>query len=276
MTRAIPVLALVLAGCDDEEMGLIEALDAMAQVNQSARGEQATAEVVEVSTEFTIGAALIDAAQAIGDFWDSQAPCTTVTLDGALVTIDYGTLEDDCVYNQHTYAGVNTVEVVSTTLGTLQVDHTWTGFTNGDVQVDGAAEVTWDGSDLSRRVVTDHTWTDVNDPSLQVDVHGDHVTAPMETGVSFWNWGFTLDGTREWTTEGETWSLVMADMELRMLDPAPQAGTVDLVAPNGKTLTILYDRVDEDTISATLMGVRGGDRVYHISRLGQVEEATGE
>ncbi|MCB9688955.1 MAG: hypothetical protein H6735_28190 [Alphaproteobacteria bacterium] len=273
MKRAFPLALLVLAACDDEEMGVFEALAALGQVNESARGEQATSEVVEVSTDFTIGDAVIDAAQAIGDFWESQAPCTVVTTDGALVTIDYGTLDDDCVYNHHTYAGVNTVEVVDTTLGSLQVEHTWNGFSNGDVQVDGGAEVTWSGADLSRRVVTDHTWTDLKDPSNVVEVHGDHVTAPMETGVTFWDFGFTLDGTREWTTEGETWSLEMADMELRMLDPAPQAGTVDLIAPNGKTLTIAYDRVDEDTISATLIGVRGGDRVYHISRLGQVEEA---
>lgn len=275
-TPLVLVLPLVLAatGCDEEEMGVIEALSALGQVNESARGEQATSEVVEISTDFTIGDAVIDAAQSIADFWDSQAPCTTVTVEGALVTVDYGTLEDDCVYNHHTYAGVNTVEVVDTTLGSLRVDHTWTGFSNGDVQVDGGAEVTWTGADLSRRVVTDHVWTDLEDPSTTVTVHGDHVTAPLETGTSFWDFGFTLDGTREWTADDETWSLDMSDLELRMLDPAPQAGTVDLVAPDGKTLTIVYERVDEDTLSATLIGVRGGDRVYHISKLGQVEEAT--
>ncbi len=271
--RAWPLLGLVLVGCEDEEMGVVEALEALAQVNESGRGVQATSEVVEVSTDFTIGAALLDAAETIGDFWDSQAPCTEVTYRDAVVTVDYGTLEDDCVYNGHTYAGVNTNEVVSTTLGSLEVEHTWDGFTNGEVRVDGVADVTWTGTERTWHVVTDHTWTDVTDPAVVVDVHGEHETGPLEDDAPVWSTGFTLEGTRDWTTEGDTWSLVMTGLELRMFDPAPQAGTIDLVSPADKTLTIAYDRVDEDTISATLIGVRGGDRVYHISRLGVVDEA---
>ena len=79
MRRAWPVLVLGLVGCEEEEMCLVEALDALAQVNESGRGVQATSEAVEISTGFTIGAALAEAAETIGEFWDSQAPCTTVT-----------------------------------------------------------------------------------------------------------------------------------------------------------------------------------------------------
>jgi hypothetical protein len=51
---------------------------------------------------------------------------------------------------------------------------------------------------------------------------------------------------------------------------------VEVTAPSGRSLRITYDRVDDDTLSATLSGVRGGERVYHVTRLGAVEEAPAE
>lgn len=274
MRRILPLLLLApLAGCfETEEMGVLEALSALGEVDRSARGEQATADVIEISTDFTIGGALEAAAQAVADFWESQAPCTTVTVEGAVTTVDYGSLDDACTWRGRTYAGVNTITVQSTTAGELEVLHDWNGFTNGDVTVDGGATVTWSGLDATRTVVTDHTWTGADGET--VDVHGEHVSGRIDEAVPVWDSGFTLDGTRDWTGEdGGTWTLEMAGLELRLLDPAPQAGTVDLVDPEGKALTIVYSRVDEDTIQAVLQGVRGGDRVYHIDRLGRATEA---
>jgi hypothetical protein len=170
---------------------------------------------------------------------------------------------------------VNTITIGSTTPGELEVLHGWNGFTNGDVTVDGGATVTWSGSDDSRRVVTEHTWSD-NADGTTVDVIGDHVSRPLEDGVPVWQSGFTLDGTRDWTSETGDWSLDMADLELRLIDPAPQLGTIGVTNPDGKSVEIVYERIDDDTIQATLVGLRGGDRVYHISRLGQVEEVDGE
>ncbi len=273
MSRRLGLLTalLPLAGCFDDEMSLFEALEALEQVDQSARGEQATAEVIEVSTDFTIGEALESAAQAIADFWASQVDCTVVTVDGNDVVIDYGDLDDECVYNGHTYAGVNTITVESTAAGELEVLHDWDGFSNGEVQVDGGATVTWSGEDDSRRVVTEHTWTDLAD-STTVDVWGDHISHVLEPGTTVWESGFTLDGVREWTHEAEDWSLEMTALELRLVDPAPQAGSVAVIDPAGKALEIVYERVDEDTIAATLIGIRGGERVYHISKRGVLEE----
>lgn len=262
---------LCLGGCELQEMGVLEALDALDQLNRSGRGEQATADVIAVSTDFTIGGALQDAAEAIAEFWESQAPCTTVTLEGATATIDYGTLDDACTWNGRTYAGINTIGVSSTTPGELAVDHAWSGFTDGQITLDGEAVVTWSGQDWTRRVVTDHAFTD--EQGERIDVHGDHVAGRIDEGVPVWRSGFTLEGIREWSTRRGDWSLTMEGLELMLIDPAPQTGTSVVTAPNGKQLTVIYDRVDEDTISATLVGIRGGDRVYHISRLGEVSEA---
>ena len=273
-TTLIALVPLLLAaGCDSAaDMSGLEALEALGQVDQSARGEQATDEVVEVSTDFTIGDALASAAQTIADWWDVQAPCTEVSLADNVLTVDYGTLGDACVWNGHTYAGVNTMTFQSTTPGDLEVLHSWNGFTNGEVTVDGGATVTWSGEDLTRRVETEHTWTEV-DGELTVDVVGDHVTGPIDASVPWWESGFTLDGDRSWTSEGEEWSLVMTGLEWRLVDAAPEIGSIDVVAPSGKSLSIVYARVDDSTISATLVGVRGGDRVYHINQLGIASEA---
>jgi hypothetical protein len=270
-------VAVLASGCAlSDEMGPVEALQTLSEVNRSSQGEQATQDVVEISTDFTIGEALEAAARSIADFWQSQVPCTTVTVDGATTTVDYGTLDDACVYQGRTYAGVNTVTVGSTEPGALEVDHTWTGFTNGDVTVDGAATVTWDGLDASRTVVTEHAFTLADDPEVVVDVQGEHVTRPLEGDAPWWESGFTLDGTRTWSSDGSDWFLTMSGLELRMIDPCPQAGVIEATAPSGRSLTLTYARVDEDTISTTLSGVRGGDRVYHVNRLGLVEEAPAE
>jgi len=273
MQRVITLGALVAlaAGCDVEHMTKVEALDALAQVNQSSRGEAATGDVIEVSTDVTIGDAVAEAAQRIADFWVSQAPCTEVSVEGAKVTLDYGTLDDACAFEGYTYAGVNSVEVVDTQRGQLQVDHAWTGFTNGDVTVDGGATVTWTGEDASRRVETEHTWSSV-DGSV-VDVVGDHIQGPLEeeAGWAGWLGGIRMDGTRDWVTEGDTWSLDMTELELRWIDPAPQAGSLTVTNPAGKTLDVVYERVDDTTIQATLIGLRE-DVVVHINLLGQMEE----
>lgn len=273
-TLCLIAIPAALLGCTpSEEMSALEAFEALVEVNQSARGEQATSGVIEVSTDFTIGDAIEAAAQTIAEFWESQVDCTEVTVEGNTATIDYGTLEDTCVYNGYTYAGVSTVTVESTAAGDLEVLHTWTGFSNGDVAVDGDAVVTWSGEDVTRRVVTEHTWTDLADGTT-VDVWGDHVQGKLDESLSVWDSGFTMEGTREWLADSGQWLLDMSDLELRMVDPAPQAGSLVVTSPAGKVLEILYERVDEDTIQATLVGLRGGDRVYHINRIGQYEEIT--
>jgi len=270
MRRVLPLLVLVSStACVPTEMGVLEALSALGEVGRSGRGVQATEDVITVSTDFTIGQALEDAAAAVADFWESQVDCTTVTVDGAQATIDYGPLDDACVFRGRTYAGVTTITVGSTAPGQLEVVHDWDAFTNGEITLTGRATVTWDGTDATRRVQTMHSWTD---DEGTIDVVGDHVSAPLEEGVAVRDSGFSLQGTRDWTTERGDWSLSMDGLELRLADPAPQTGTVALVAPNDKTLGIEYARVDEDTIEAVLTGVRGGVRVYHIDRLGRTEE----
>jgi len=274
LATALIAAALAATGCTDSDaMSGLEALAALQEVNQSSRGQQATSAPIEISTDFTIGDAIESAAETIAEFWESQADCTEVTVAGNTVTIDYGILEDPCVYNGYTYAGINTVAVESTDASSLEVVHTWTGFTNGDVILDGEGVVTWSSEDLTRRVVTEHTWTDLSTDET-VDVWGDHLQGQLEENVTIWNSGFTMEGSREWLSSAGEWTLDMSELELRMVDPAPQAGSLSVINPDGKTLDVVYERLDDNTIQAILSGLRTGDRVYHISSYGQYEDVT--
>lgn len=280
MTRSTTVLAaLALAvgtsACQTgETMTNAEVLQALEETRDSSRGEDATTEPIEISTEFTIGDAVEAAAQQIRDFWQSQQPCTDILWEGNKLTIDYGTLDDACTFQGKTYAGIAEVTVDSTELGQLQVTHDWIGINNGDVQVDGGAFVTWDGSDETRHVTTEHTWTDLDDGEM-VDVVGDHVWGRIDEGVPGWIGGYTLEGTRDWTSDSGEWSIDMNDLELRLIDPVAQAGTIVLTNPDGKELTLVHERQDETTIRVTLTsGLR--EWVYDINALGIPTEVEGE
>ncbi len=267
MTRtALPLVTLAalvagLVGCG-EEMGAFEAAAALEQSARSGEGIRATSEPIEVSTDFTIGGALEDAAEDLRAFWDSQAPCNEVERDGATTTIDWGSLSDGCVYDGHTYTGVTAITVEKSDADDIEVLHEWMGFHNEDVGVDGEALVTWALDAQTRRVQTTHTWSDDVE---SVDVVGDHEIAALGDA------GYVLDGTRDWTTDKGDWHLDMIDIGFRLTDPVPESGSYVVTNPAGKTVEMAFSRVDDTTIEAVLTGVRGGELVYHIGRLGTFE-----
>jgi hypothetical protein len=266
MTRLL--LLLPLTACATGAMTTPEGLEGLDQAVRSDAGIQVTARSVEVSTTFTLGAAVEAAAEELAAFWDSQAPCTEVALNGATLAIDYGTLDDDCTYEGRTYAGLSEVTVVGAADGAVEVAHGWTGLTDGFFQVDGGALVTWDGHALTRSVDTTHTWTELATGET-VDVTGRHVMGSLDGG-GFFDGGITLDGDRQWVDDaGDAWDLVISGVEARWIDPAPQAGTLAVTNPDGKTLDIAFSRVDETTVRAEVTGTRRPITV-DITALGQV------
>jgi len=264
-------LFALTAGCDSGQMTKLQALDALQRSSESSRGETATSEPIEVSTDFTIGEGLAAAAEELAAWWDSQAPCTEVSTVGTVTTLDFGDLSDNCTYNGHTYAGLVDIEVQLNSLTQAEVHHGWTGFTNGDVTVDGGALVTWDWDDtLTRSVQTEHTWTD-NAEGDTVDVVGAHTFGLLDpAGVDVWQ-GMSLEGERTWTDDSGDWVLDMSEVEFRLQDPVPQAGVWTLTSPEDKELVLTFARLDAATIEAVVTGVYGGDIVYHVTALG-IEE----
>jgi hypothetical protein len=271
MTR-LPVLFAVSAivalntACDRDTMTNREVLTALEESRDSSRGERATAEPIEISTEFTIGDAVDAAAQQMADFWASQEPCTDVTVEAGTILVDYGGLDDDCEFEGNTYGGQATIDIDSTTPGQVQVTHTWDALTDGDVQVDGGAVVTWaDVGALSRQVTTDHTWSDVADGTT-VDVLGDHTLGFLDEEAGL-DAGITLEGTRDWFSESGDWHVDMTGLELRLQDPVAQAGVLSLTNPDGRHLDLIHERIDETTIRVTLTGARK-DWVFDVNQLG--------
>ncbi len=267
--RTLPLLALV--ACFDGPMTTRQVLEALDQTHRSGLGLVAVEEPIEVSTDFTLGAAIEAAAQEIADFWASQAPCSTVLIEGATLTVDYGDGEDTCQYNGMSWSGVTAVTVASTQPGDLTVTHDWDAFRNENVQVDGVATVDWSGEDATRHVQTEHTWTDTSTGET-VDVVDDHVQGPLDSAGG-WIGGLTLDGTRDWTSGEDAWALDMTDIAWRWIDPAPEAGQFTISNPEGQVLTVDYARVDATTIAMTITGARR-DLVFHIGALGAIEEVT--
>ncbi len=62
---------------------------------------------------------------------------------------------------------------------------------------------------------------------------------------------------------------------LHLVDPVPQSGSYTLDTPEGKLVSLFFERVDDDTIAVTFSGNRRQDRVFHVSKSGQVTDETG-
>ncbi len=263
--------ALLLPGCFDRTLTAAEEWQALTQAVESYQAEALTSDIIEISTDFTLGQAVEDAATELSDWLRSQIDCSTVTVVDATVTIDFGVLDDACEYNGKTYAGVASVELTDASVGSATVVHTWTGLTDGSITLDGGATVTWSGPDRSRRVVHEATWT--NDDGEQLIASGDR-TQTLIDDPSGDGWAIQIDGTREWTHDGRRWTLDIEGVEARAQDPVPQAGAYVLTTPSWKTATLAFERVDADTIAVSLSG--GEEvRVWHVTATG-IEEAGAE
>ena len=264
MTLGMVAVGLVgLLGCGEEPMTGTEARAAMDEAFTAERGLAPTAEPIEIATHFTIGGAVDTAADELRAWVESQIPCATATRDGNTLTLDFGDLADTCTYNGHTYAGVAAITIEKNDAAEVVVTHTWTGLTNGVVTVDGGATVTWSAADASRHVVHDLEWTD---GARTVHATGDRTQTLIDPEAGLAG-GIRIDGSRDWTADAGTWDLAIAGVEVRGVDPVPQAGGYTVTNPAGKAMSMAFSRIDDDTIEVTVTTGRW-ERVYEVSRDG--------
>jgi hypothetical protein len=148
------------------------------------------------------------------------------------------------------------------------VQHTWTGFSNGLVTLNGNADVTWNFDQQSRRVVHTAEWTRSSD-GFKVTGSGDRTQTVLADGILE---GIQIDGSRSWTSSRGTWDLAIDGVQMRWIDPVPQAGSYSLTTPREKTLSLSFARVDEDTIQVT---VANGSKKFsfNVTKLGSVESS---
>lgn len=269
---AASCLALVLTACpkakDESPMTSAEALDALNESNVSSQAAALTSSSVEISTNFTIGKAVGEAARELRTFIGSQLPCAEITLADATLTIKYGAKPGNCTYNGHTFSGTHSITVSKNDDAQVLVDHTWTDLSNGIVKVSGTAHVTWDLDDKYREVQHDLTWTRIADGRTGHG-KGDRKQTPLAGGLAE---GIQVDGSRSWEGNAGKWDLAIEGVQMRWTDPVPQAGTYRLATPKNRSISLSFSRVDASTIQVT---VSNGDKSFKFNVRGaaaQVDE----
>lgn len=266
------VLTVVLSGCpkekDDETLTFAEAQQAVEESTLSSQAQSLQSASVEITTSFTIGQAVQNAAQEIRDFVGTQLPCAEITLADATLTVNYGAKAGNCTYKGHKFSGAHSIKVEKNDQAQVLVHHEWKDLTNGVVSLNGTADVTWDFQEKSRQVVHKVQWTRVHD-GFVVTGEGDRTQTPLAGGILE---GIEIDGHRSWSSVRGEWNLTIDGVEMRWIDPVPQAGSYNLLTPKNKKLGLSFQRVDEDTIKVT---VTNGKRSFNfnVSKIGSVKSS---
>jgi hypothetical protein len=253
------LVSLILSGCMDapDDTTSLDAMSvnkAVGEVIDSGAEETLTRPVVEITADVTIGDRAEAAAEERRAFLASQIPCADISRSGDTVTIDFGTLQDGCTWEGQNYGGMVRF-TIHTSDHAAAVDEEWVGFTNGDIVLNGWTWTQWDDAMGPRDITHDVTWTG----SDGVEHHSSGERFRSLIDASEPGSGVRLDGDRDWTVDDGSgapldWYMVMSGIEMRGVDPVPQAGTETVIRPDGARMTMTYTRMDEDTIRVTIVG----------------------
>lgn len=253
-TLAILIMTVIAAviACKDDALTREEASIALEEVQASTQSQALTMDVLEISTNFTIGQAVEASLQELKAFVESQIPCSTATVEDKTLTIDFGALGDNCVFKGRTYAGVVNIAMERTESQEVEVTHTWTDLTDGKVTLNGGASVIWSSAEGTRRVVHQVDWTHGD---ISATATGDRTQRLIDRGLGLAG-GIEISGQRTWTSQRGKWTLDIDAVQVRGQDPVPQSGTYTLNNPEGKTLAMTFSRLDETTIEVKVSGTR--------------------
>jgi len=268
MKRALCLLAIpfALSACPKEDaLTAAEAQESLQQASAASQAENLAAASVDISTNFTIGGALEKAAAELKTFVSSQLPCADVSLVNATLTVEYGVNPGNCRYHGHTFTGTSAVTVSKNDMNEVIVEHVWTKLSNGVVELDGTAHVTWSFENKTRHVVHDLKWTHLASGRTGEGT-GDRTQSPLAGGIAE---GIQVDGSRTWTGQRGTWDLAIDGVQMRWSDPVPQAGTYSLHTPYNKSVSMSFARVDVDTIKVTVQGPKR-DFSFTVSKAGSI------
>ena len=141
------------------------------------------------------------------------------------------------------------------------ITHAYDNLANGYATLDGTATVTW--AEASRRVVTD---LDISTARGEFQASSDRTQRRIgEIGD-----GIIVAGIRDWSGSRGDWHLDIEDVEMRGVDPVPQAGSYVLTQPDDNEITMSFNRIDDDTIEINVSGGRR-DRTFRVSAAGDVD-----
>lgn len=268
LTAVLGLPLLVLTGCPrdkEDPLTLGEASQALQQASDAGQAEGLTSASVDISTNFTIGQAVKDSAAELKTFIATELPCAEITLADATLTVVYGANPGNCTYHGHTFSGSHAISIERNEDAKVLVHHQWTDFSNGVVSLDGTADVTWNLSDKTRRVQHESHWKNLKSGRVGTG-SGDRLQSVLAGGLAE---GIQVDGTRSWDGERGHWDLAIDGVQMRWTDPVPQAGSYTLTTPFAKTVSMAFDRVDDDTIKVTVTGPKH-EFSFSVSKLGEI------
>lgn len=264
MRAAVLSSILILGACatnaNEDPLTQQEAEQAVDEVNLATSAQALTWELVEISTHFTAGVSLAEAGAELGAFAASQIPCAEVAVAGAVVTVDFGDLADGCTFRGKTFAGIARLEVERSEKNLL-VHHTYAGLSDGVVQLNGSADVCWSETEPGRDVSYEMAFS--RDDFARTYVATGDVTLRLLDPTRGSEGGVELEGTRMVRSDDRTWQLDLSGIELRGLDPVPQAGEYTLYLPSDKSAKMTFERVDATSVRVTVTGA--GGRTFYVT-----------
>ena len=261
----LPALALGNAGCPSSDITLGEASQAVEETSIASQASNLAEGSLELTTSFTLGQAVENAAAEIKGFVTTELPCANVTVSGATVTIQYGANGDTCLWHGQQITGTHVVTVQKDDMNDVLVHHEWQNVSNGRVEVSGTADVTWSLSAKTRHVVHSLDWTRLSDHRTGHGT-GDRTQSPLDGD---WTQGILVDGQRTWDGQAGHWDLDINQVGWRWEDPVPESGEYVLTTPAQKELTLAFARKDANTIHVTVTGVKKTFE-FDVSKAGDV------
>jgi hypothetical protein len=245
----------------------VDAKQALEESALDAQGQAIASDIVEISTSFTIGEALESAAEEVENFVVSQIPCAKVVRSGGTATIDFGVRGSGCFYHGRAVSGQSRVTIARNDASAVTVEHEWTRLSNGVVEVNGAATVTYELAIPSRHVEHDVAVTRLSD-GFVIEGQGDRVQKPLAEGLSV---GVEVNGTRDWGSVRGTSELIIDGVQMRWSDPVPQAGVYRLLTQKHHEVSLSFSRKDGDTISVSVAS-GGREFRFDVSKTGSVRQ----
>jgi hypothetical protein len=260
----VSLLSLSLAACagssGDQSMSSDEALASVNESSSSAEAATLASASIDLTSRLDLGDASIALAlQSISDFVTTELPCAATSRAGDTLAIDYGANAGSCVFDGLAFSGVQTITLASLTTSSVEMDHTWSNVSDGNVQIGGSAHVTWSSANV-RHVQSKLTWMRATDgltgqgasDVTQTKLAGDFANGVIETG------------SRSWSNASGSWSLSISDAEQRWADPLPQAGSYLLFTANGKDASITFDRVPNPAAATNVIAatIKSGSTSY--------------
>lgn len=233
------------------ELDFLESQNAQAALDESiadSEGIALTAASIELGAVFTMGQSAQQSAEQLREMMSTQLGCGGLRLEQTTVSVEYAT----CNFEPNVFAGTHSMRINSDEDDPerIHVTHTWDHLSNGHIEINGSAEVTWSVNDPTRHVVDDYSWVRKNDGRHGTG-GGDRYQGPLP-GHSVFD-GLQAEGNRTWDGSKGHWELAMGGIKIRWVDPVPYTGLWTLKTPSNRMVSFEFERIDAENIGVKVV-----------------------